>query len=200
MSASGAEAAPETPTVGLAAGRGVWVVLPTYNERENLEAVTAAILDALPEASLLVVDDSSPDGTGDIADSLAAELPWMQVLHRERKEGLGRAYLAAFGMALDLGAELVLEIDCDFSHDPQVVPQLIAACERDADVALGSRYVAGGGTRNWGLLRRLVSRGGSLYARIVLGVRVHDLTGGFKCFRREVLERLDLDSIHAEGY
>ena len=149
---------------------------------------------------VLVVDDGSPDGTGEIADRLAAELPWVQVLHRERKEGLGRAYLAAFDTALALGAELVLEIDCDFSHDPAVVPQLIAACENGADVALGSRYVAGGGTGNWGLARRVVSRGGSFYARVVLGVRVRDLTGGFKCFRRAVLEAIDLQAVTANGY
>jgi dolichol-phosphate mannosyltransferase len=178
------------------------VCLPTYNERENVEPMVRALGEAIDTGRdlVLVVDDGSPDGTGEIADRLAAELPWVRVLHRERKEGLGRAYLAAFAVALDLGAELVLEIDCDFSHDPQAVPQLIAACEGDADLALGSRYVPGGGTRNWGLVRRLVSRGGSFYARVVLGVRVRDLTGGFKCFRRAVLEAIDLDGVTANGY
>jgi dolichol-phosphate mannosyltransferase len=178
------------------------VCLPTYNERENLEPMVRALGAAIDvERDLvLVVDDGSPDGTGELADRLAGELPWVRVLHRERKEGLGRAYLAAFDVALGLGAELVLEIDCDFSHDPAVLPQLVAACEEGADVALGSRYVAGGGTRNWGLVRKLVSRGGSLYARVVLGVRVHDLTGGFKCFRRGVLEAIDLGAVTANGY
>jgi dolichol-phosphate mannosyltransferase len=178
------------------------ICLPTYNERENVEPMVRALGEVIDTGRdlVLVVDDGSPDGTGEIADRLAGELAWVRVLHRERKEGLGRAYLAAFEVALGLGAELVLEIDCDFSHDPQVVPQLIAACEGGADVALGSRYVAGGGTRNWGLLRRLVSRGGSFYARVVLGVGVRDLTGGFKCFRREVLESIDLDGVTANGY
>jgi dolichol-phosphate mannosyltransferase len=178
------------------------VCLPTYNERENVEPMVRALGGVIDVARdlVLVVDDASPDGTGAIADRLAAELPWVRVLHRERKEGLGRAYLAAFETALGLGAELVLEIDCDFSHDPAVVPRLVAACEEGADVALGSRYVRGGGTRNWGLLRRLVSRGGSLYARLVLGVAVRDLTGGFKCFRRDVLEAIDLDDVTANGY
>ncbi len=177
------------------------VCLPTYNERENLEPMVRAlgrVLD-VERDSVLVVDDGSPDGTGRLADELAAELPWVSVLHRERKEGIGAAYLAAFRVALATGAELVLEMDCDFSHDPADVPRLIAACEH-ADLALGSRWVAGGGTVNWGLLRRLVSRGGSLYARLLLGVGVRDLTGGFKCFRREVLETIDLDAIATRGY
>jgi dolichol-phosphate mannosyltransferase len=150
---------------------------------------------------VLVVDDSSPDGTGALADELAGELPWVRVLHRPVKEGLGPAYIAGFRRALEEGAELVLEMDCDFSHDPADVPRLVAACEEHgADLALGSRWVAGGGTENWGLLRRFISRGGSLYARIVLGVSVRDLTGGFKCFRREVLESVDLDAISSRGY
>jgi dolichol-phosphate mannosyltransferase len=178
------------------------VCLPTYNERDNIEPMVRALGDVIDVSRdlVLVVDDGSPDGTGGIADRLAGELPWVHVLHRERKEGLGRAYLAAFDVALGLGADLVLEIDCDFSHDPAVVPRLVAACEDGADVALGSRYVAGGGTRNWGLLRRLVSRGGSLYARVILGVSVRDLTGGFKCFRRRVLETIDLEAVTANGY
>jgi dolichol-phosphate mannosyltransferase len=152
-----------------------------------------------PDDRVLVIDDSSPDGTGEIADRLAAELPWLTVLHRPRKEGLGRAYLDGFRRALADGAELVLEMDCDFSHDPEDVPRLIAAAE-DADLVLGSRYVAGGGTENWGLLRRAISRWGSLYAQVLLGLRVRDLTGGFKCYRRAVLEAIDLDAIRSRGY
>jgi len=176
------------------------VCLPTYNERENLEAMVAALLGVLPAGGrILVIDDSSPDGTGEIADRLAAEHEAVGVLHRPRKEGLGPAYLDGFRRALELGADLVLEMDCDFSHDPNDVPRLVAAAG-DADVALGSRYVKGGGTRNWGLIRRAISRGGSLYAQILLGLRVRDLTGGFKCYRREVLEAIDLDAIHSKGY
>jgi dolichol-phosphate mannosyltransferase len=152
------------------------------------------------DVRVLVIDDSSPDGTGELADRLAAELDYVDVLHRERKEGLGPAYLAGFRRALADGAELVLELDCDFSHDPGDVPRLIAAAEDGADVVLGSRYVEGGAVRNWGFVRRLVSAGGSLYARVLLGVNVKDLTGGFKCFRRGVLEAIDLDSIQSKGY
>ena len=178
------------------------VCVPTFNERDNVEALVRALGEVLDTARdrVLVIDDGSPDGTGEIADRLAAELPWLDVLHRTRKEGIGRAYLAGFGRALATDAQLVLEMDCDFSHDPRDVPRLIAACEDGADLALGSRWVAGGGTRNWGLPRRVISRGGSLYARVVLGVGVRDLTGGFKCFRREVLETIDLDAIAARGY
>jgi dolichol-phosphate mannosyltransferase len=174
------------------------VCLPTYNERENLEAMLRA-LEPLG-VRVLVVDDNSPDGTGEIADRLAAELGFVSVLHRERKEGLGPAYLAGFAHALADGADLVLEMDCDFSHDPADVPRLIAACESGADLALGSRYVPGGGTTNWGAGRRFVSSAGSWYARMILGVRIHDLTGGFKCYRRAVLERIDLGAVHAKGY
>jgi dolichol-phosphate mannosyltransferase len=150
---------------------------------------------------VLVVDDSSPDGTGEIADRLAAELDFVSVLHREEKEGIGRAYIAAFEHVLRQGdEELILEMDCDFSHDPNDVPRLIAACAEGADFALGSRYVPGGGTRNWGLLRRFVSWGGSFYARVILGLEIRDLTGGFKCFHRRVLESLDLDAIQSKGY
>ena len=174
--------------------------LPTYNEKENLEPMLRALGGVLPpDGRVLVIDDNSPDGTGEIADALARELPFVDVLHRERKEGLGPAYLAGFRQALAAGAELVLEMDCDFSHDPHDVPRLIAAV-RDADLVLGSRYVEGGSVRNWGLVRRGVSAGGSLYARIVLGVGVRDLTGGFKCFRREVLEQLDFTPIDSKGY
>ena len=173
------------------------ICLPTYNERENLERMLRALADKGVE--VLVIDDNSPDGTGELADRLAAELDFVSVLHRERKEGLGPAYLAGFGRALAGGAELVLEMDADFSHDPTDVPRLIEAA-RDADLVLGSRYVDGGAIANWGPVRRFVSAGGSLYARLVLGVPVHDLTGGFKCFRREVLEALDLHAIASRGY
>src|SRR4051812_9701882 len=145
---------------------------------------------------VLVIDDNSPDGTGKIADRLADELDFVSVLHREKKEGLGPAYLSGFRRALEHGYEFIVEMDCDFSHDPADVPRLIAACENGADLALGSRYVEGGGTENWGLVRRLISAGGSFYARAILGVGIRDLTGGFKCYRRRVLERIDLDGIH----
>jgi dolichol-phosphate mannosyltransferase len=177
------------------------VCLPTYNERENLEAMVVALGEVLDTTRdrVLVIDDGSPDGTGEIADRLASELPWISALHRTEKEGIGPAYVAGFRRALAEGAALVLEMDCDFSHDPADVPRLIAASE-DADLVLGSRYVEGGGTENWGLLRRFVSRGGCLYAQVVLGVRVRDLTGGFKCFRRSALEAIDLDALSAHGY
>lgn len=178
------------------------VCLPTYNERENLEPMVRALGEQLdPERDrVLVLDDNSPDGTGRVADELAAELSFVEVLHRPGKAGLGPAYIAGFKRALGAGAELVLEIDCDFSHDPADLPRLIGACEGGADVALGSRWVDGGGTVNWGLVRTLISRGGSLYARTILGVGVRDLTGGLKCFRRAVLEGIDLDAIAATGY
>jgi dolichol-phosphate mannosyltransferase len=183
--------------------REAWLVLPTFNEAENLEPLVRAVLQELERSGrphkVLVVDDNSPDGTGRIADRLAGELDSIEVLHRARKEGLGRAYLAGFGVALDRGAGLVLEMDSDFSHDPADVPRLIAASEA-ADLVLGSRYVPGGGITDWGPLRRGVSRAGSWYARAMLGLPVRDLTGGFKCFRREVLEALDLDGVHANGY
>jgi dolichol-phosphate mannosyltransferase len=173
------------------------VCLPTYNEHENLERMLHALADK--GVDVLVIDDSSPDGTGELADQLADELGFVSVLHRERKEGLGPAYLAGFRRALADGADLIMEMDADFSHDPADVPRLVEAA-RDADLVLGSRYVDGGAIANWGPLRRFVSAGGSLYARVLLGVRVHDLTGGFKCFRREVLERIDLDAIDSRGY
>jgi dolichol-phosphate mannosyltransferase len=173
------------------------VCLPTYNERENVERMVRALGEH--GVGVLVIDDNSPDGTGEIADRLADELDYVDVLHRVRKEGLGPAYLAGFARALAEGAELVLEMDCDFSHDPADVPRLVAAAE-DADVVLGSRYVEGGSIANWGPLRRLISEGGSLYARLLLGVPVRDLTGGFKCYRREVLERIDLGAITSKGY
>jgi dolichol-phosphate mannosyltransferase len=176
------------------------VCLPTYDERENLEPMVRALGDVLgPEDVVLVIDDNSPDGTAEIAERLAAELDWVDVLHRPRKEGLGPAYLAGFRRALDAGSELVLEMDCDFSHDPADVPRLIEAAA-GADLVLGSRYVAGGGTENWGLVRRAISRWGSLYAQILLGLRVRDLTGGFKCYRRAVLETIDLHAVTSRGY
>jgi dolichol-phosphate mannosyltransferase len=174
------------------------ICLPTYDERANIEAMLRA-LEPLG-VHVLVVDDNSPDGTGAIADRLAGELGFVSVLHRRKKEGLGPAYVAGFRRALADGAELILEMDCDFSHDPADVPRLIAACESGADLTLGSRYVPGGGTENWGRIRRLVSTGGSWYARKLLGVGIRDLTGGFKCYRRSVLERIDLDAIRARGY
>ena len=174
------------------------VCLPTYNERENLEPMLRAL--APLGVRVLVIDDNSPDGTGEIADRLAAELDFVSVLHRPLKEGLGPAYLAGFRRALADGADYVLEVDCDFSHSPADIPRLIAACDDGADLALGSRYVAGGGTANWGIARRIVSWGGSFYARTMLGVRIRDLTGGFKCFRRIVLETVDLDAIESRGY
>jgi dolichol-phosphate mannosyltransferase len=182
---------------------GAWLILPTYNEAENIEGLVRAALAQLEttgvEPTILVVDDSSPDGTGRIADGLAEELAPVRVLHRDRKQGLGRAYVAGFTLALENGAELVLEMDSDFSHDPADLPRLIAASEA-ADLVLGSRYVPGGGVTSWGRLRRLLSRGGSAYARILLGVPVRDLTGGFKCFHRRVLETIDLENVHADGY
>jgi dolichol-phosphate mannosyltransferase len=178
----------------------ICVCLPTYNERENLEPMVDRLGEILGgEGVVLVIDDNSPDGTGEIADRLAAERPWVQTLHRPRKEGLGPAYLDGFRRALELGADLIFELDCDFSHDPADIPRLTAAAEK-ADLVIGSRYVPGGGTRNWGAVRRLISRGGSLYAQLLLGVPVRDLTGGFKCYRRAVLETIDLDAIHSKGY
>jgi dolichol-phosphate mannosyltransferase len=174
------------------------VCLPTYNERENVESMVRALGDK--GVRVLVIDDNSPDGTGEIADRLAAELDYVGVLHREQKEGLGPAYIAGFRRALADGAELVLEMDCDFSHAPDDVPRLIAAATEGADLVIGSRYVAGGSIGNWGALRRFVSAGGSLYARVLLGAPVHDLTGGFKCYRRRVLETIDLAAIHSKGY
>ncbi len=174
------------------------VCLPTYNERENLERMVGALGEI--GVRVLVIDDNSPDGTGAIADRLAQELEYVAVLHRERKEGLGPAYLAGFERALADGAELILEMDCDFSHDPKDVPRMITTAEEGADLVIGSRYVPGGSIPNWGLLRRFISRGGCVYAQVMLQARVRDLTGGFKCYRRSVLESIDLGAIHSKGY
>ncbi len=179
--------------------RPALVVLPTYNERENLEPISRAILAATDEVDVLVVDDGSPDGTGELADQIARREPRVKVLHRENKEGLGRAYLAGFAVALREGYRLVLEMDADFSHDPKYLPGMLELA-KEADLVIGSRNVAGGGTVDWGWGRRLLSRGGSFYARTILGVGVRDLTGGFKCFRREVLEAIDLASVQCSGY
>ena len=181
----------------------VWVVIPTYDERENVAPIVEAVraeLEKLGVAhTVLVVDDSSPDGTGEIADGLAAADPHVQVLHRPHKRGLGPAYIAGFRRALDAGAELIVEMDADFSHDPAYLGPMLEAAG-DADLVLGSRYVEGGGVRNWGLRRGIMSRGGSWYPRSGLGLGVRDLTGGFKCFRRVVLEAIDLDQVRSQGY
>jgi dolichol-phosphate mannosyltransferase len=178
-----------------------WLVLPTYNEAENLEALVTKARQCLPAgASILIVDDSSPDGTGDLADRIAGEDAAVEVLHRPVKEGLGPAYIAGFRRALDAGAGRVLEMDVDFSHDPADLPRLLAAIDAGADLAVGSRYIPGGGVEDWPAARRLISRSGSTYARFVLGVGIHDLTGGFKCFRREVLEAIDFASVQSKGY
>ena len=182
----------------------IWVVIPTYNEAPNIERIVhaaSAELDRLvpDDYGILIVDDNSPDGTGAIADRLAAEHEHVEVLHRPAKSGLGHAYLAGFARALSGGAEFVIEMDADFSHDPRYLCDLLDAAAT-ADLVLGSRYVPGGGVRNWGLVRRLISRGGGLYARLLLRVDVHDPTGGFKCIRREVLEAIELGSVRAEGY
>jgi dolichol-phosphate mannosyltransferase len=177
-----------------------WLILPTYNEAENIEPFLAAVREVLPAgARILIVDDGSPDGTGDIADRLAAAHEEVEVLHRPRKEGLGPAYIAGFRAALDGGAGLIVEMDSDFSHAPAYLPRLLEAVE-NADLAIGSRYVDGGGVGDWGPLRRAISRGGSAYARLVLGIEINDATAGFKCFRREVLEAIDLDSVQSRGY
>jgi dolichol-phosphate mannosyltransferase len=182
----------------------VCVVIPTYNEAANVEGIvrtTIAELERLvPQAhQVLIVDDNSPDGTGAIADRLAESLPQVEVLHRAAKTGLGHAYLAGFERALSGDAELVIEMDADFSHDPRYLEALITAAQ-EADLVLGSRYVEGGGVEDWGLLRRIISRGGGLYARLILGVPIHDLTGGFKCIHRRVLEAIGLETVRAEGY
>jgi len=176
------------------------VCIPTYDERENIEAICGAVLASEPRVDILVVDDNSPDGTGRIADQIAAREKRVQVLHREVKQGLGRAYLDAFRWALGAGYSYVIEMDADFSHPPRYLPALLDEAMQGADLVLGSRYVDGGGTLNWGVARRFVSRGGSFYARTILGIRIRDLTGGFKCFNRRVLESLELEQVKSTGY
>ncbi|MBL9043970.1 MAG: polyprenol monophosphomannose synthase [Myxococcales bacterium] len=176
------------------------IIIPTYNERENLKSLCDQVLTALPSADLLIVDDNSPDGTGQLADELAAQNPRIQVLHRSGKLGLGTAYIAGFRYALSKHYEFVFEMDADFSHDPVYLPALLGAAKDGAGVVIGSRRVPGGGTENWGLSRQLISAGGSLYARTILGLDVRDLTSGFKCFRREVLAAIDLDAVRSNGY
>jgi len=176
------------------------VIIPTYNEVENIEPIIRAVLAADPRLDMLIVDDSSPDGTGAKADLLAKAEPRVHVLHRAAKQGLGKAYLAGFEWALARPYRYVLEMDADFSHDPRYLPRFLAEMDAGADLVLGSRYVEGGGTVNWGIVRQIVSKGGSLYARTILGVPVRDLTGGFKCFRRETLEGLDLATVQSTGY
>jgi dolichol-phosphate mannosyltransferase len=176
------------------------VCIPTYNERDNIRAICEAVLAADSRVDILIVDDNSPDGTGQLADELSAREPRIKVLHREKKQGLGRAYLHAFQWALDARYDYVIEMDADFSHDPRYLPGLLDEAMSGTDLVLGSRYVRGGGTVNWGVMRQIISRGGSLYARSILGVRVRDLTGGFKCFRRKVLESLDLEHVKSSGY
>lgn len=182
-------------------GTSTWVVVPTYNEADNIRPLTAAVLAALPDATILVVDDSSPDGTGQIADELAATDPRIRVRHRAAKQGLGRAYLDGFSVALTGGAGIVVQMDADFSHDPAAVPSLVEPIRRgEADLVIGSRYTRGGGVLDWGLGRRLISRSGSLFARVVLGLSPNDLTGGFKAWRAATLAAIPFDGIHAGGY
>jgi dolichol-phosphate mannosyltransferase len=201
MSALDAEDAPETPRVGRAAGRGVWVVLPTYNEHDNLEAIAAAILEALPEASLLVVDDSSPDGTGQLADTIAAREPRVSVLHRPEKQGLGVAYRDGFRWVLERPeTRAVVQMDADFSHDPAALPRLLAPLMTNADLVLGTRYMPGATTVGWPMARKLISRGGTLFARTVLLLPYRDLTGGFKAWRRELLDAIRLRETSGSGY
>jgi dolichol-phosphate mannosyltransferase len=176
------------------------ICIPTYNERDNIEAIAQAALAADGRVDVLVIDDNSPDGTGKVADQLAASEPRAHVLHRPNKQGLGRAYLDGFRWALERSYELILEMDADFSHDPKYLPRFLDQAQAGVDLVLGSRYVDGGGTVNWGRVRKLISQGGSLYARTVLGLDLRDLTGGFKCFRRRVLESIDLASVHSTGY
>jgi len=201
MSESAADVAAGLPSVGLAAGRDVWVVLPTYNERENVERMANAILASLPEGSLLIVDDSSPDGTGELADTLAARDPRVSVLHRPSKQGLGVAYRDGFRWVLERpDARAVVQMDADFSHDPADLPRLLAPLMGNADLVLGTRYMPGGSTVGWPWYRRLISRGGTLFARTVLLLPYRDLTGGFKAWRREILESIRLRETSSSGY
>ena len=201
MSASVADGAAGAPLAGLTSGDGVWVVLPTYNERDNLEPMSRALLEQLPAGQILIVDDASPDGTGELANRLAAEDPRVSVLHRRAKEGLGAAYRDAFHSVLERDdVRAVVQIDCDFSHDPADVPRLLAALESGADLALATRYMPGGATPGWGLLRRFVSRGGNGFARAVLLLPYRDLTGGFRAWRRDLLARMRLREVGTQGY
>lgn len=182
-----------------------WLILPTFDEAENIEAIVraadAVLAEAAPEGHrILVVDDGSPDGTGQVVDALCAEVPALRVLHRKVRDGLGPAYLAGFARALEEGASFVMEMDSDFSHDPADLARLLEAARGDADLALGSRYVPGGGVSDWSRTRELVSRGGSWYSRRMLGIAVRDVTGGYKCFRAEALSALDLPSVRSHGY
>ena len=194
MDSSEVTPAPPEPRYG-----DVWVVLPTYNEKENLPGIVPAILERLPGMTLLIVDDSSPDGTGQMADEMAAQDSRIRVLHRKAKEGLGRAYVAGFAIALDGGAQRIVQMDADWSHDPKYLPTLVDGLE-SFDVVIGSRYVKGGGVRNWGMSRKIVSRGGSLFSQMVLFLRQHDLTGGFRAWRRETLSALPWAELHSGGY
>lgn len=206
MPASGAEVGEDgaaddpLPRVGLAAGRGVWVVLPTYNERENVEPMVAALLDQLPEGNVLVVDDASPDGTGKIADRMAGRDERVRVLHRGGKLGIGSAYLDGFRFGLREGYDVLVQMDTDLSHDPRHLPAMLEAIEGGADLVLGSRNIDGGGVTGWGLGRHVLSKGGSLYSRTILGLSIRDLTSGYKAWRREVLEAIDLGGVRSEGY
>ena len=193
------KATPAASAVG--AGAGAWIVIPTYNEADNIRSISQAVLDVLPAATLLIVDDGSPDGTGTIADELSAADPRVRVRHRRAKQGLGRAYLDGFGVAIAGGAEIIVQMDADWSHDPAVLPSLILPIvDGSADVVLGSRYAKGGGVVDWGLGRRLISRGGSVFARTVLRLSPHDLTGGFKAWRMSTLAAISFDGVHAGGY
>ena len=199
--ASDEAVAPEGARSTGAAGHGAWIVLPTYNEADNLPGIAAAILEALPAATLLVVDDGSPDGTGTIADGLAAADPRVRVRHRPAKQGLGKAYLDGFEIALGGGAAIVVQMDADWSHDPATLPALIGpVVDGSADLVIGSRYTNGGGVVDWGLGRRVISRGGSLFARLVLGLAPHDLTGGFKAWRAATLATIPFAGVHGGGY
>ena len=177
----------------------VLIIIPTYNERENIEKITAAVLDTIAHANILIVDDNSPDGTGDIADSLASEDDRIFALHRTAKEGLGKAYIDGFRWGMEREYDRLVEMDADFSHPPRYLRPLLEA-SLEADVAIGSRYVRGGGTQNWSLVRKILSRGGGIYSRLILGIPIQDLTAGFVCWRREVLEAIPLDELHASGY
>lgn len=178
----------------------VLIIIPTYNELDNIKPLTEQVFEQLPDAHILIVDDASPDGTGELADQMAEADSRISVLHRAGKLGLGTAYIAGFKYGLERDYQYLFEMDADFSHDPQYLPALLNAAKGGADLALGSRYIEGGGTVNWGILRQLISKGGNVYARAILGTKISDMTGGFKCFTRKVLEAIDLDSIRSEGY